>query len=132
MNIQNQHDSLRSQLLKMSKLSQRAVDYSIKGFQLGKAEFSRDIETTEQEMNNLQLGIVNRGRMVLPKGMPISGHSRFTCCALRICHALHSTYNAATGIALETIRGLESGWGVESSVIVDLGQFVNGLVRLSR
>jgi len=114
----------------MSRLSQRAVDYSIKGYELGKSEFSQEVLSSEQEFRDLRLGIIDRGRMVLPTGMPISADSRFSCYALRVCHALHCTYNAAAAIALETIRGLEAGRRVESSVVYDLGRFVNGIVRL--
>lgn len=130
MNMQKRHESLRSQLLKMSRLSQRAVDYSIKGYELGRSEFSLEVLSTEREFRDLRLSIVDRGRMVLPKGMPISADSRFTCCALRICQALHCTYNAAAAIALETTLGLEGGRRVESSVVHDLGRFVNSIVRL--
>lgn len=130
MNMQKRHESLRSQLLKMSRLSQRAVDYSIKGYELGRLEFSREVLDTEHEFRDLRLSIADRGRMVLAKGIPVSADSRFTCSALRICQALHCSFNAAYAIALETIRGLEGGRRVESSVVRDLGQFVNGLVRL--
>ena len=36
MDIQVQRESLRSQLLKMAKLSQRAVDYSVKAYEARK------------------------------------------------------------------------------------------------
>jgi len=129
--MQTRHESLRSQLLKMSRLSQRAVDYSIKGYELGMPEFSREVLSKEQEFRDLRLSIVNRGRMVLPKGMPISADSRFTCSALRICQALHCSYNAAYAIAVETIHGDEAARRVETSIVLDLGKFVNSLVRLS-
>jgi len=131
MKMQKRHESPRSQLLKMSRLSQRAVDYSIKGYELGMPEFSREVLSKEQEFRDLRLSIVDRGRMVLPKGMPISADSRFTCSALRICQALHCSYNAAYAIALETIHGGEPARRVETSIVLDLGKFVNSLVRLS-
>jgi len=128
--MQQRHESLRSQLLKMSWLSQRAVDYSIKGYELGKPEFSREVLSKDQEFRDLRLSIIDRGRMVLPKGMPVSTDSRFTCSALRICHAFQSTYDAATAIAIETAHGYEDSRRIESPVVLDLGQFVNSLVRL--
>jgi len=131
MKIQKRHESLRSQLLKMSRLSQQAVDYSIKGYELGRPEFSREVLSKEQEFRDLRLSIVDRGRMVLPKGMPISADSRFVCSALRICQALHCSYSATYAIALETIHGHEPTRRVESSIVLDLGKFVNSLVRLS-
>ena len=130
MDIQKQCESLRAPLLRMSRLSQRAVDYSIKGYELGRPEFSREVQSTERELRNLRLSIADRGRMVLPIGMPISVDSRFTCYALRVCNALQSTYNAAAAIALETIRGLENGRRIEISVVGEMGQFVNSLVRI--
>jgi phosphate uptake regulator len=41
---------LRVQLLQMSRLSQRALDYSIKGYQLGSLEFSRSVLSNEREL----------------------------------------------------------------------------------
>lgn len=119
--MQKRHDVLRSQLLGMSKLSQRAVDYSIKGYELGRPEFSREVLRTEQEFHDLRLSIADRGRMILAKGLPVNADSRFTCSALRICQALHCSYDAAYAIAFETIRGVEPVRRVESSIVRDLG-----------
>jgi phosphate uptake regulator len=130
MNIQAQHESLRSQLFSMARLSQRAVDYSLKGYGLGRPEFCREVQSAEQELHNLRSSITDRGRAFLASGMQISADSRFACCALRICNALHNTYAAAASIALETMFSLEGGWRAESSKIVEMGQFVNSLVRL--
>ena len=129
-NMQKRRESLRSQLLKMSRLSQRAVDYSIKGYELGKPEYSREVLSKEKEFRDLRLSIVDRGRMVLPKEMPVSADSRFTCSALRICHALQNTYDAAAAIAIETAHGYENSRRIDSPVVLDLGKFVNSLVRL--
>jgi phosphate uptake regulator len=130
MNIQEQHESLRSQLLRMSRLSQRAVDYSIKAYELGRPEFCREVHSTEQELQKLRYGIADRGRTFLSADMPINAESRFACCALRICNALYSTYTAAAAIAVATTRGLEGKRKIEASIIGEMGQFVNSMVRL--
>jgi phosphate uptake regulator len=130
MDIQVQHESLRSQLLKMSKLSQRAVNYSIKAFELGRPEFCHDVQTAALELRNLRFSIADRSRLFLATTVPVSVDSRFACCALRISNALHNTYNSAAAIALETLRGLQGGRRYDSSMIVEMAQFVNSLVRL--
>jgi phosphate uptake regulator len=130
MDTQEQNESVRSQLFRMSRLSQRAVDYSIKGYELGRPEFCREVYSAEKELRNLRHGIAERGRMALAGRMPIGTDTRFACCALRICNALHSTYNAAAAIAHDTERGLGGERKLESSIIGEMGQFVNSLVRL--
>ncbi len=130
MDIQVQRESLRSQLLKMAKLSQRAVDYSVKAYEAGRFEFCHDVQAAEKELRDLRFSIADRSRMFLSTSMPVSVESQFACCALRISNALYNIYSAAAAIALRTVHGLDGGRRFESSTIVEMGQFVNSLVRL--
>jgi hypothetical protein len=121
---------LRSQLLKMARLSQRAVDYSIKGYELGRPEFCQDVRNTEQEFGQLHRGLEDRCRGLLVEELPLDSDFRFVWCALRICSALRTTHAAAIEIAEMTMRFLEEGGVPESLAVMTIGQVVNGLVRL--
>jgi hypothetical protein len=49
-NIQQHIHVLRSELLAMARLTQRAVDYSIRAYQLGRPEFCRHASNTDDEV----------------------------------------------------------------------------------
>jgi phosphate uptake regulator len=129
-NIQQQIHVLRSELLVMARLTQRAVDYSIKAYQLGRPEFCRHASNTDDEVHKLQRCIADRGHVLLSAGLPVDSDSRFVSSALRICSALHITYAAATGVAQNTMLSLKGEGIAVSPVIEEMGQLVNCLVRL--
>lgn len=121
---------MHSHLLKMTMLSQRAVDYSIKSYQWKSLEFSKAVLDAEAGWEEVQRGIGDRGRMFRAAGRPIDFDSPFACCALRIFGALRVTYAAATQIAHNAMLMLEGGRLAPSSEIREMGDHVNGLVRL--
>jgi phosphate uptake regulator len=129
MEIEQYIQGLRAQLLEMSKLSQRAVDYSIKAYGLGCPEFCRHVRYTEHEFRDIHFCLANRCRKLLMAGLPADSDSRFVWSALRICNALQATYTATTDIAQNTMLFFESGQ-VQSLALKEMGQIVNHLVRL--
>ena len=130
MDIEHDIEVLRSDLLQMSRLSQRAVDYSIKAYQLGRPEFCQHVCNTEQDLRRLQRSIAERGHTLLADGLPVDSHSCLASFALRICSALDITYTAATGIAQNTMLHLEDGRVAGSPALEEMGHLVNSLVRL--
>jgi phosphate uptake regulator len=129
-NTQQHVHVLRSELLAMARLTQRAVDYSIKAYQLGKPEFCQHASNTDDEVHRLQRCIADRGHVLLSSGLPVDSNSRFVSSSLRICSALHIMYAAATGIAQDTMLSLKGERIAVSPAIEEMGQLVNCLVRL--
>jgi phosphate uptake regulator len=130
MEIQQYIPVLRSQLLEMSRLSQRAVDYSIKAYELGSPEFCRHVCNTEYKFGELHRCLADRCRKYLKVGLPIDPDARFVGFVLRICSTLHAIHSAATEVARNTMLFLESGHVQESLALEQMGNFVNRLVRL--
>jgi hypothetical protein len=119
---------LRSHMLKMSLLSQRATDYSIKAYALNCSELCKQVNRVKQEVNKLELCIGDRGRSLL--AAEIDSHSLLACCSLRIYSALQIIVMAAIEIAHNTQVIAARGRKTEFPQTVKAGEFVNGLVRL--
>jgi hypothetical protein len=120
----------RSHLLRMIRLAQRVVDYSIKAYELGSDETCHIVRNTEDELRRLQLNIGDRGRFLRAEGRPADAESTAASCALRVYSALQVTYFAAREIAQNTLLLLESGRKTKSPSKMETANFVNGLVRL--
>jgi phosphate uptake regulator len=130
MHIQQNIRVLRSELFAMFRLSQRALDYSIKAYQLGSPEFCRHVGQADEEVYKLQGRITDRARTLLASGLLFKPDSHFVSSALRICSALHITYDAATVIAQKTMLNLEGERITASPAIEEMGHLVNRLMRL--
>jgi hypothetical protein len=120
----------RTHLLRMTRLVQRAVDYSIKAYELGSYELCHIVRDTEDELRKLQLSIGDRGRLLRAEGRAVDTESAAASCALRVYSALQVTYSAAAEIAQNTVLLLESGRKTQSPSKMVTANFVNGLVRL--
>ena len=120
----------RTHLLRMTRLAQRAVDYSIKAYELGSYELCLMVRNTEDELRELQLNIGDRGRLLRAEGRPVDTESTAASCALRVYSGLQVTYFAAAEIAQNTVLLLESGRKTQSLSKMVTTNFVNGLVRL--
>jgi phosphate uptake regulator len=130
MHIQQHIRILRSELFAMFRLSQRALDYSIKAYQLGSPEFCRHVGQADEEVYKLQSRIAHRAHTLLASGLLFESDSHFVSSALRICSALHITYDAATVIAQKTMLNLEGERITASPAIEEMGHLVNRLMRL--
>jgi phosphate uptake regulator len=130
MNSQQHIHVLRVQLLAMSRLSQRALDYSIKGYELRNLDFARHVRTADHELEQHHRRIKALCRELMNGGSANSSDSRFAFAAASIGTALHVTYTAAAEIANDSIRLLECGGIHGCAALERMGQLVNGSLRL--
>ncbi len=130
MNPQQHMQTLRVRLLAMARLSQRALDDSIKGFAMRNLDFSRYVRAAESELEGHHRRIKELCRDLTSAGIDTVSDSRFIFAAASINSALHATYTAATEIAQDSIRLLE-GSGIHGCAALEMmGRVVNGSMRL--
>src|ERR1700749_602442 len=108
MNSQRQIQLLRVQLLAMARLSQRALDYSIKGYSLRHLDFSRNVSVSDREIEGHYLRMKELSRELINGGIASATRAPFPLAAVRIRDAPFSTHSAAAEIAQDTVRLLES------------------------
>lgn len=130
MNSQEHIHTLRVQLLAMSRLSQRALDDSIKGYQARNLDFSRHVCTAHREIGDHHRRIKELCREVMNGDIAKAPDLRFAFAALNIGTALDATYTAAAEIARDTIRLLETGSIQHCEALEDMAQLMNGSIRL--
>ena len=111
-------------------LTQRAIDTSIKAYELNSIELCRQVRSTDTELRNLQHSIGDRGRTLLAAGTPVDSNASTACCTLRIYSTLRIMCTAAVEISQNTVAILESGHVAESPATEEMGRFVNSLMRL--
>ena len=121
---------LRSHMLRMTLLSQRAVDYSIKAYALNSTELCERVNSAKREVCKLELCIGDRGRSLLIAGETIDSHSLPACCSLRIYSALRLMITAATEIAQNIVVLATHKRKTIFPQTIEIGNSVNGLVRL--
>jgi phosphate uptake regulator len=131
MNSQQHIHILRVQLLAMSRLSQRALDYSIKGYELRNLDFARHVRTADREIEEHHRRIKDLSREFMNRGIARSADSRFAFAALNIGTALHTTYTAAVEITQHTVRLLEGNGIQRCAALERMGRLVNESMRLS-
>jgi hypothetical protein len=130
--MKNQRHSylLRTHLLRMAMLSQRAVDFAIKAHVLGGSEVYRHFCKYDEEWRSLQRCIGERGRRLYASGMPVDAGSTGAHAALRIYSALYVTYTAACEIAHIGSRMVERELQIPSGCLEEIGPLINRRVRL--
>jgi len=129
METKRQSPVLRAHLLRMTMLTQRAVDHAIKAYELLDPEFCGLMNKSEQEWRGIQRTIGNRGRRLLAAGLAVDTDSLIARCVVRIFGALRTSYIAATEITHNSLLLAESGQTDGSEPIRRMGRLVNGLVR---
>ena len=129
MNPQSHLQILRTQLLAMSRVSQRALDYSVKGYQLH-VDFACHAITAGDEIVERDRRIKNLSRGAVNEGIANALDFRFAFAALSIATALRTIYSAATEIALSTMCFLEDNQFERSAVLEKKAQSVNAAMRL--
>lgn len=130
MNLQQERTALRTQLLDMSRLSHRALDYSIKGYELNSSEFSSQIASSNRQIKEHYLQIKALCRRLSVPGMAAPSDFRFSLAALRLNSAFYKTYKAASRIARASMLRLESGTTEKCEALDEFGELINRLVRL--
>jgi phosphate uptake regulator len=121
---------LRLRLLDMSRVSQRAVDYSIKAYELDSPEFCADVRDSTYKVNILHREITEIARDLLLMELPLESDARFVLSAVLICDALHSVHAQAVKIAANSTHLLEDGRMPGWEGLTRMGQEVNCLMRL--
>jgi phosphate uptake regulator len=130
MKIQHHSYFLRTHLLRMAMLSQRAVDFAIKAHELGATEVYRHLRKYDKEWRRLQRCIGERGRRLYASGMPVDADSTGADSALRIYSALYVTYTAACEVAHIGSRMVERELPTPSGCLGEIAPFINRRVRL--
>lgn len=141
MHSQQHTQVLRTHLLDMSKLSQRAVDYAIKGYKLGSPEFCRYSRHGDRQLSELRRKIIDLCRQILMEELyfdpemlidelDVDSKSRFPLSALRICRALYGTCLAAAEIAHNTMLLLEDARPHAHDALEKVCHLVNRLMSL--
>ncbi len=129
-NIHQYIQTLRLQLLDMSRVSQRAVDYSIKAYKWDCPEFCANVRDSTYEANILHREITEIARDLLLMELPLESHVRFALSAVLIGDALHSIHAQAVKIAANSARLLENGRARGWEGLTRMGEAVNCLMRL--
>lgn len=121
---------LRVHLLAMARLSQRALDYSEKGYTLRNSDFSRHIHLSAPEIEQHHQRAKELYREFTESGMTNSLETRFAFAAVSIGNALHAMHSAAVGIAQDTLRLLESS-GIQGCPALEaMSRHVNAASRV--
>lgn len=130
MNFKSHISILRVQVLSMARLSQRALDSSIKGYELGSLEFCRDVSRMEGQIDEHHCQIRYLSRKLIGLGRGRGADSRFALASLRVSGTLRAIYGAAAQMAHDTVLFVESGRAAESEPMGRLGMLANALMRL--
>ena len=121
---------LRSELFAMFRTSQRALDYSTKGYELASPEFCLHVRRADAEVQRLSHSIVRRAQELLHSGLLQAKDQHFVSFALKLGHALQMTYAAAARVAEMTMDRLARGSTVPSPETAAMGQEVNRSLRV--
>ncbi|MFL6428649.1 MAG: PhoU domain-containing protein [Acidobacteriaceae bacterium] len=130
MNSQRHIQILRVHLLAMSRLAQRALDYSIKGYELRNLDFARRVPAANGELDAHYRQIKELSRELMNGGAAKPSDSRFALAAVSIGTALHLTHSAAAAIAQDSVRLLETSGIHKCAPLDSMAQLVNGSIRL--
>jgi phosphate uptake regulator len=130
MDVQKHIHVLQIHLLAMCRLSQRALDYSVKGYELGNPDICGHVCSAEHELAEHHLQIKHLCRKLMTAAVTTPSDLRFVLATLRLNHALHAIFRAATQIAQETKLFLKSNPIVQCPALNRLGEFVNCSMRL--
>lgn len=123
----------RSHLLRMVALSQRAVDFATKAYELQDSRFSRPLQHTERRLRDLQIQVARRGQNLREAGTALDDDSVPGSCTLRIYSGLQITFAAAREIAQNALLPGERRpfAGPSSPRSQHAARFVNSLVTLN-
>ena len=129
MNSYRQAKLLRFHLLSKARSAQRALDYSIQGYTLRHAEFSREVYSLDLEGEEHHHRVKELCRELMSGGSATPSEAHFALAALSISNALHVAHSAAIGIAQDTMRLLESPGIQPCAVLEAAGRHVNAAMR---
>src|ERR1700756_2507081 len=108
MNLQQQRTALRTQLLDLSRLSQRALDYSIKAYEFNSIDFSRHPRSVKRQLKERYYQVKVLSRELIGRGVPPPSVFFFSLAALLLKSAFNKTKRPAARSAKATTLRLES------------------------
>jgi phosphate uptake regulator len=129
--IHQYKQTLRLRLLDMSRVCQRAVDYSIKAYKLGNPEFCTIVRACTYDIDVLYREITGLARDLLAMELPGESDLRCILASERIANAMRVVHDQAVEIAANSMRIVENGGGLGCAELGTMGDLVNSLVRLS-
>lgn len=123
--------TLRLHLLDMCRVSQRCVDYCIKGLQLKRLDISANIFDGAQEIDKLHREAGEIAQNLLLMGLLSQSSPRFASASMRICDALRAIHKSALEIAENSSACQEeNGATVDCGDLATMGDLANRLMRL--
>lgn len=131
MNLQRKTELLRVHLLAMAKLTQRALDYSIKSYSLRHPDFPRHVHSADHDIDERYHRVKELCRELMSGGIAKSSDARFTFAALCICNALHAVHASSLGMAQDASRLLESTGIQPCAALEAAGWHVNAAMRIT-
>ncbi len=130
MDVQKHIDVLRTHLLATSRLSQRALDYSIKGYEFGNLDICGHVRRDEQELRDHRFKIGQLCRKLMMAAVISPSALRFVLATLRLDRAFHAIYRATVQITQDTTIFLKASPVMKCPALDKLGEFVNCSMRL--
>lgn len=131
MNSQRQMQPVRVHLLAMARLSQRGLDYAIKGYSERRPDFSRNVYAANQEIEERHRRLKELCREFMNDGAVAPAEARSAFATFSIGNALHGTHSAAVAIARDTVRLLESSGIQRCAALEAAGRHVNEAMRVA-
>jgi phosphate uptake regulator len=133
MNVGQQIRILRSQLFEMSRLSQQAVGYAIKAYEMRNKEVCSYVRDLEYKLVELHSSTADRCRKLLATGLLVDSDLRFVLSSLRISRALYRVNSEAVEIAQNILLAFRDDHIAQvpaSLVLKEMGQTVDRFMRL--
>jgi hypothetical protein len=121
---------LRSQLVRMLRVSLKSVDYATKAYSLGLPEFVRYALSERNKLQSLSGDLSALTDAIREEAPFDSPQGQFMESAVRIAMELVGACDHAYDIAVSTARLTRAGLHSPTSELVRLGEQVNGLLRL--
>jgi phosphate uptake regulator len=132
---------LRVHLLALARLSQQAVDHSIKGYEFRNPDFCRYVCTPDissphdcrikKRAAEHHRRIKDLCRRLIVDGLTSQSDFLYASAALEIAAALHLATTAAVQIAKDTLHLLESSPQHTCAALLRVGRLVNGAMRVA-
>lgn len=132
---------LRVHLLALSKLSQRAVDHSIKAYEFRNPDFCRSVCAPDlSSPNDYRIKkqaaehhrqIKDLCRKLIVDGMTTQSDFLYASAAMEIAAALHLASTAAIQIAKDTLHLIETASRKPCAALQRVGCLVNGAMRVA-
>jgi hypothetical protein len=130
MNSQQQIHILRVQLLAISRLSQRALDYSVKGYGMRNLDFSGYVQTAECALEEHYRTLNDLSREIASATLTGPSELRLASVSTRIATAFYRSYTSAAEIAHESIRAYKQTAVQPCSTLYKMANLVNESMRL--